>query len=668
MTIHFDQPPLANAWLASWFEQNLMPPESEPAQDLMRAMLSGRESECLPLYEAHKAQHQDDWAAATCIAAIVCIWEEGRAFERLGMWLDRASNLEAADHQLSHLARAALNVHGLIARLIWTADLPEAHRRLPAIWSAVEASESDSLRILLSAGEAHLLIMGGQLHAAEECLRDAAYFAPGPSQARVPKLHLACAAGLLDAVRGEAGRGLQALDNILTHEDAGLLPPTVKLLLHTHRLLCVAQTATFENVDQQAEATRAIVIPQNKAYHRSYLHFSLGVADLLQGQPAKALTHALLSGELGRLSNSMSAQLLPAFLQVQSLEDMGRDEEAQELIGVWLPRWQAHGFDLVTSAIQLESANLLMRRGQTQQAHQALLAAESALPLGEALPDYHRPRGFAAALRARLTSAPTDRPIITPSEVRQVHVTTLGGLHVRIGSRTLYDRDWRGKRTKALLKALVVLGGFKISTQRLCDLLWPDTEGDQALQNLKVALSRLRRLGIEAGEPAQPWLAVRHGQVSIVSGLCTVDALRFSCAVTSSDQLDAAQMLDALDLYTGDFLAGDDSETWIVEHRERLRRQYVSLAQHVADDHLPDHLLSRAERHLEAAIDVAPLDERSYELLMALHLKLDRPALALAVFERVEHTLRGKLDAPPGRPLQELLQQARCHQSLIKRN
>lgn len=659
---------MSDRWLLDWFEQDLHVPACEHGQSLLAALMSGREADCLLLHDRHLAQGRLDWAAASCIAAIAVIWEEGRALDRLGAWLDRATTLASQATGLSATARAALQVHELIARLIWKADLPAVRAHLPAVWAAVEASESDPLRILLVACEAHLLIMSGQLHAAEECLRDAAHFAPGAMQARLPKLHLACAAGLLDAVRGEAGRGLLALNHVLADTDANNLPATLKLLLHTHRLLCLAQTAPPESIEAAAETTRTIVIPHNKAYHRSYLHFSLGVADLQQGQPARAMTHALMAGELGRLSDSASAQLLPAFLQVQTLADLGRDDEAQELLGMWLPRWHEHGFDLVASAAQLESANLLLRRGQTTPACKALLAAVAALPVGEALPDYHRPHGFAATLRARLTSASLNRAPAELTDPRAVSINMLGGLQMRIGSRVLYDRDWRGKRTKALLKALVVLGGHKISTQRLCDLLWPEAEGDQALQNLKVALSRLRHLGVNTGESPQPWLAVRHGQVSIVAGLCAVDALRFACASASPDQHDAPQLLSVLDLYTGDFLAGDDSEPWIIEHRERLRRQYVALVQHVAGNNLPAELRPRAMKHLEAALDIAPTDERSYELLMTLHLQTGRPALALAVYERAEHALRSKLDAQPGRLLQDLLRETRDQQTLIKRN
>ena len=41
-----------------------------------------------------------------------------------------------------------------------------------------------------------------------------------------------------------------------------------------------------------------------------------------------------------------------------------------------------------------------------------------------------------------------------------MQITTFGELCVEINGRRIYDRDWHGKRTKALLKALIVLGGY----------------------------------------------------------------------------------------------------------------------------------------------------------------------------------------------------------------
>ena len=75
-----------------------------------------------------------------------------------------------------------------------------------------------------------------------------------------------------------------------------------------------------------------------------------------------------------------------------------------------------------------------------------------------------------------------------------------------------------------LLLALIGEGGYKVPAERLSDLLWPDSDGDQAAQNLKVALHRLRRLGCAPDEAPVNWIHVKHGHVSLARSLCWVDA------------------------------------------------------------------------------------------------------------------------------------------------
>ena len=75
------------------------------------------------------------------------------------------------------------------------------------------------------------------------------------------------------------------------------------------------------------------------------------------------------------------------------------------------------------------------------------------------------------------------------------------------------------------IQMLVDNDTFLVPTTRLADMLWPDAEGDKALQNLKVALHRLRRLGCREGDEAVNWVHVKQGMVSLVRGLCWVDVL-----------------------------------------------------------------------------------------------------------------------------------------------
>ena len=71
-------------------------------------------------------------------------------------------------------------------------------------------------------------------------------------------------------------------------------------------------------------------------------------------------------------------------------------------------------------------------------------------------------------------------------------IDVLGPLRLRIGEAEMSSPELRRSRVRTLLALLVLRGPLR--RERICDLLWPDLEPEAAAQNLRVTLSRLRRL------------------------------------------------------------------------------------------------------------------------------------------------------------------------------
>jgi DNA-binding SARP family transcriptional activator len=197
-----------------------------------------------------------------------------------------------------------------------------------------------------------------------------------------------------------------------------------------------------------------------------------------------------------------------------------------------------------------------------------------------------------------------------------------------------------------LLKALIVLGGHKVSVERLCDLLWPEAEGDHAYQNLKVTISRLRHICAKTGAGDLPWIVTHQKHVSLVSALCHVDAIAFREGLATTR--DGAMLARTLDLYRGDFLLSDDSPEWIVAHRERLRDMYLNGVWDLARLCLENPSSWPAERHLEQAITLAAADPKNYELLIRVQLGRGELEAARETCKRLQRLLQtGKVDKSP---------------------
>ncbi len=151
-----------------------------------------------------------------------------------------------------------------------------------------------------------------------------------------------------------------------------------------------------------------------------------------------------------------------------------------------------------------------------------------ALLLGLALENRIEP-GTAARMSRALRLAPP--PGAGATWAWPVRVRTLGHFGIEIDGVPLAMTGKQQKRPLDLLQALISLGG-EASASRLSDLLWPDAEGDRALDSFEAALRRLRQ---QLGRAEA--LELSGGQLRINRQLVWVDALANGATVTSPDFL-----------------------------------------------------------------------------------------------------------------------------------
>src|SRR4249919_2981319 len=241
-----------------------------------------------------------------------------------------------------------------------------------------------------------------------------------------------------------------------------------------------------------------------------------------------------------------------------------------------------------------------------------------------------------------------------PLEVRM-----LGRFEVlRDGQPLVFSRK-APKKTLALLKAMVALGGRAVSEHRLLDALWPGEEGDAAERALDSTLLRLRGL---LGDPAA--IVQQGGKLSFNQERVWVDVFAFEQAIVSADEqrntpLEGAFLSRAIELYQGSFLAEDGGEAWPVATRERLRGRFI-------------HALSRRAEHLEAhddhegalsvylrGLDADPMLEAFYQGLMRCYQRLGRRSEGISAYQRLRQVLSVTLGLTPSPSSEKLFQALR---------
>lgn len=618
-----------NAFLRRWFEMDVLDP--------LEAVQAGKGTGSMPGHPGMNLDAEDpEQGAAEVVARLIGVWEQGAHFELAGPWIQRGEGLLARRELPAH-AGAALCVHLLVAGLVGPGDLRALERDLPRLHDWVSRSESPALRMLAAAAEANLWVMRGHLHAARECLRDASYLLPDPSEGRLPKLYLALTGALARAVGAELGPRTEDLVEVL-----GLpatLPLHVQLTARSHRVLFLARSGQSTAADAAADELRVLAIPAQRDYFLSYMHYALGVVDLVNRRPEAALTHADLAIAAGRACGSNCGELIPALLRAQALMDLGRDSESLAMLQELLLRWQALGYELQMMSGQIEQAFLLSRRGQEGLAAQAYHAARSALIDGETLRPLHRSAHYVRDLQPSRWKANSAQP--GRDQTPLVEVQTLGHFSVKVGGREVGGREWGGRKTITLLCLLIAHGGREVPADRLCDALWPDSDGAQARQNLKVALWRLRRVGSVSpgGHDPQAWVISRHATVSLDHQLCSVDVFRFMRDLEAAHG-DVPAVWQALSLFAGDFLP-DDPQLAVVALRERLRNDFVQALWGVAEQMLACELgFTEAQLALlQRGVQMRPESPRGHALLMGALLKQHRAADAMMAFYAAEQSV-----------------------------
>lgn len=222
------------------------------------------------------------------------------------------------------------------------------------------------------------------------------------------------------------------------------------------------------------------------------------------------------------------------------------------------------------------------------------------------------------------------------------------------------DAALPGRRGRLLVAMLAVHRPYPVERDTLIDGLWPNTSRDAGAAALTVLLSRCRSvLGHDT-------LAGRSSVALRLPPGAKVDVERALEAVHDAESAVAQQQwtrawpaaLTAAFITRRRFLPEADAP-WADDWRERL-----ALVQQRALGYYAEACLGiggtetgGAERAARQLIELAPISETGYRLLMRAQAEQGDVAAALCTYERLRALLREELGVAPGPLIQRLLGQ-----------
>jgi len=206
-------------------------------------------------------------------------------------------------------------------------------------------------------------------------------------------------------------------------------------------------------------------------------------------------------------------------------------------------------------------------------------------------------------------------------------------------------------RSIALLAQLVLHPAREQPRAALAALFWPESTDDQALTNLRRELHQLRALlpglstSLSSSGRTVAWEPGNGTECDVVSFL--TEAAASDTATRADDtagHLDHARM--AVDRYSGDLLPAWTHE-WVLAERERLHTRCLGLLDGLVQDARNDHDLGQALVFAQRRLEMEPLAEPAYRIVMQLQAETGNRAGALRTYHRCASLLERSLGVAP---------------------
>jgi DNA-binding SARP family transcriptional activator len=209
------------------------------------------------------------------------------------------------------------------------------------------------------------------------------------------------------------------------------------------------------------------------------------------------------------------------------------------------------------------------------------------------------------------------------------------------------DAVYVGARQQRLITLLALQGTQ--SRRSVAARLWPDSSSARAGANLRASLFKISH--------EQPGMI--QGSVDTIGLDPSVEVDVISLRSALDDVLKAGVDAGVVAVLTADLAAAEllpgCSDDWVLSAQERLDQQRLLVLESASRRCLQAGDVDRAVEVATLAVQMAPLRESAYRLLMEAHLGAGNRALAARVYQQLCDTLSDELGVAPCVQFDELV-------------
>lgn len=434
----------------------------------------------------------------------------------------------------------------------------------------------------------------------------------------------------------------------------------LEFMFHGHAVSLALLEGDAAQAEQALQAMEAVVHGQNS---RAFLHYLAGWEAYLGGRLPAAIAHARAAVACSERSGMPSTDALNRIALADLLHEAGQEAESMEQAHQAEAQVHLAGSPIIAMMYHQGVARRSARDGQLDEAGRAHLARAFSLGRTHGLMrdlwqvpawsselcllalEHGIEVDFARRLIRLQRLQPPMPPLRCPQWPWPLRVTTLGRFALFRDSQEVLFPAKAPRTVLLLFKAIIAAGPSGVPESRLCDWIWPESDGDAARRSLDTTLHRLRKL-----LDAEGAVVLREGRLGIDPARCWVDAHGFE---TLLEHPKDGELELALALYQGPFLEDLDTP-WARSCRAALEERFLRgiLAQGQRFEERSD--LPAAIACYERGLEAVPLSEELYRRLMAAHGSRGHAAEALRTYERCQAALRHGLGLEPSRDTEAL--------------
>lgn len=241
-------------------------------------------------------------------------------------------------------------------------------------------------------------------------------------------------------------------------------------------------------------------------------------------------------------------------------------------------------------------------------------------------------------------------------------IRTFGAFSVCVDDKEISDNSPRAGQVWKLFKYLITHRVAPISTEKLIDLMWPDSDVDNPVKALYTIVYRLRTILNQHFIPKQDFILFRHNSYiwnGNASYWLDADEMEQLSRQAEDPMLEPHERIAlyrrAFDLYQGDYLAESHGEGWVFSATNYYRKLYNSIALQLANLYAAQKDYASVVTCCDRATEHDPFNESLHAALLRALIAQGLTAQALSHYEYITAVLQKELGLSPSDMLRQAM-------------